>query len=320
MMKVYAPTYSSHAGRWIYNGYAGAWNQLGYDINTKEKDHPNSWCTTFLPTPQVGSQEIEEDYIMMATCALTVHPDIHEAIKRSYKTFLFAQPNDFPHPWNKHANYMCLLSDEMIDQINQMDNVYLWTFGDVNPEYHHKWKKVHTVPLAFDPISYKPIKDESYNKYDISFVGGWVDNGFDEKRKIMVDIFMEFKKSGLNCGFFINKNLSHEQETALLHNSKLTLNIHDAYQQILGLDTNERTFKSIGLNGLLISDKVTQLENLFPNAKTSNDPAELVKIAKDYLSLTEKELNDIKEENRQNILDNHCYVNRVNQLLSMEND
>jgi hypothetical protein len=198
-----------------------------------------------------------------------------------------------------------------------MDNVYLWTFTDVVPDYFHKWKKVQTIPLAFDSISYKPTIDKSYGKYDICFVGGWVDNGLDEKRKIMMDIFLEFKKSGLNCGFFINKNLSHEQENALLYNSKISLNIHDAYQRTLGFDTNERTYKSLGLNGIMISDKVDQLERIFPEVKTTLDPSELVRITKDYLSLSEKELNDIKEKNRQHVLDNHCYTHRVKELLAL---
>ena len=155
------------------------------------------------------------------------------------------------------------------------------------------------------------------NKYDVCFVGGWADNGFNEKKPIMIKYFSEFMNSGLNCGFFINKNISQEQEGLLLYNSKVSLNIHDAYQRILGHDTNERTFKSLGLNGILLSDKVDQLERIFPNTKTVTGPAEMVKIVKDYLSLSEKELNDIKEENRQNIMDNHCYIHRVKQLLSL---
>jgi spore maturation protein CgeB len=317
MMKVYLPYYTGHAGHWIYNGYARAWEQLGYQIPDVEKrPSPDNRCTEFLHPPMEES-DLEEDYILMATDALAVHPETCKAIERSYKTFLFAQPNVYPKPWGDHPNYQCAASDKTINILNQMDNVYLWTFGEVNPEYHHKWKKVHTVPLAFDSVSYKPIKDENYSKYDVSFVGGWVNNGFDEKRKIMMDIFIEFKKSGLNCGFFVNRNLNHEQETAVLYNSKISLNIHDAYQRILGNDTNERTFKSIGLNGILISDKVKQLENILPNVKTSNEPAELVRFTKEYLSLTEKEINDIKEENRQDILDNHCYTHRVEQLLAL---
>ncbi len=95
------------------------------------------------------------------------------------------------------------------------------------------------------------------------------------------------------------------------------MNIHDAYQRHLGTDTNERTFKSLGLNGCLVSDTVGQLNRLFPDLKTSLDSNELVEITKQYLSLTEAELKNIKEENTQNILDNHCYTNRVEELLSL---
>ena len=128
---------------------------------------------------------------------------------------------------------------------------------------------------------------------------------------------MQFKKSALNCGFFIDRNLSHQQETAILYNSKVCINIHDAYQRALGLDTNERTFKSLGLNGIMISDKVEQLGRMFPNVKTSNDPAELVKMAKEIISLSEKEILNIKTKNRQMILENHTYIKRVEQLLSL---
>ena len=97
----------------------------------------------------------------------------------------------------------------------------------------------------------------------------------------------------------------------------MTLNIHDAYQRTLGLDTNERTFKSLGLNGLMVSDSVTQLNNLFPEIKTSSNSEEIVNIAKEILSLTQSEINVIKEKNKQEIMDNHCYTNRVNQLMSL---
>jgi spore maturation protein CgeB len=173
------------------------------------------------------------------------------------------------------------------------------------------------MPLAYDSINYKQIENNKYKEYDICFVGGWANNGFNEKRRIMLDAFSKFMKSGLNCGFFVEQNLSHEQECQLLYNSKVTLNLHDAYQRELGYDTNERTFKSLGLNGCLVSDTVAQVNRLFPNIRTSLDPNELVQITKDYLSLTTKELNDIKEENRQNILENHSYINRVQQFLNL---
>ena len=311
-MKTYVAHYPTYAGHWIYKGYQLAWQELGYDLITVETEIESA--ALISPYPR-SEEELKEEYIIMTVDALVGETSL-EAIRKSYKTFIFVQPNVFPKPWGGHTNFQCLSPDTVINALNEMDNVYLWTFGD-NTTGHTKWKKTHTVPLAFDSISYKPTKNTKYAKYDISFVGGWANNGFDEKRPIMVEIFKEFMKSDLNCGFFVNKNLTHEQEMLLLYNSRITLNIHDAYQRILGYDTNERTFKSIGLGGVMISDKVSQLERLFPNVKTSNDPKELVRIAKEYASLTSKELSDIKEENRQNILDNHCYTHRVQKLLSL---
>ena len=85
----------------------------------------------------------------------------------------------------------------------------------------------------------------------------------------------------------------------------------------LGLDTNERTFKSLGLNGLMVSDKVKQLNEIFPDIATSLDSDELVSVTKEILSLTESERENMREESRQNILDNHCYTHRIQTLLNL---
>tara|TARA_R110002020_G_scaffold318181_2_gene533729 strand:+ start:200 stop:1189 length:990 start_codon:yes stop_codon:yes gene_type:complete len=329
-MKVYIVEYNTHAGRWIYEGYQRAWDKLGHTtiipstnpsiaaegVKKRALDGEECGWGCLYPTKQ---QEFEEDYIIMSVDGIIAKEHI-KAIENSYKTFVFVQPNMFPEPWGPHANFISAAPDPMIDVFNQLDNVHLWTFANANPEYYYKWKKIHTVPLAFDNIGYLPEKNKKYTQYDISFIGGWVNNGFNEKRKIMMDIFSEFMRSGLKCGFFVGKNLSHQEECDVLANSKLTLNIHDAYQRLLGYDTNERTFKSLGLNGGLVSDTVEQLTQLFPEVKTSLEPAELVQITKEYLMLSEKELSDIKEQNKQNILDNHCYTHRVEQLLKLENE
>jgi len=299
---VFIKHHPTHAGKWIYRGYKKAWEKLGYSVHYYDNLSEIS--------------NFKDNYYLMAIDGNINNTLALDIVKRSQKTFLYIQPNVFPEPWGRHPNFICHCPDAFIDELNKMDNVTLWSFGN-SFEYHTKWKEGFSIPLAFDSLSYKPIKDENYNKYDICFVGGWANNGFNEKRPIMIKYFSEFMKSGLNCGFFINKNISQEQENALLYNSKISLNIHDAYQRILGYDTNERTFKSLGLNGVLLSDKVDQLERIFPDVKTVMEPSEMVRITKEYLSLPEKELNDIKEENRQNILDNHCYTHRVEQLLSL---
>jgi len=306
-MRVYVVEYPRYAGKWIYKGYECAWRALGYDVfpiqALQEIDDRH------------GQKDSDEEYMLMfvdACCA----PEALHFIEKSKKAFIFAQPNTFPEPWGQHPNFYCHASDDTIQALNAMKNVYLWTFGD-GVSYHPKWKEVHTVPLAFDSIGYVPQEDENYKKYDIAFVGGWANNGFDEKRKIMIEIFSEFMKTDLKCGFFIEKDLTHQQECDILYNSRLTLNIHDAYQRHLGHDTNERTFKSLGLNGTLVSDTVAQLNRLFPGVPTSLDTKGLIEIVRHYLSLAPEELLHIKQQNRQDILENHCYTNRVQQLLEL---
>lgn len=304
-MKIYCIQYNAHAGKWIYNGYAKAWESMGYSVeNLNDID---------------SVMNDKEDYIVMLTDAQFKDQKLIKTVEKSYKTFVFAQPNMFPKPWGTHPNFVSTAKPDIIKLIDSMDNIYPWTFADVKePSFFSNWtKKIHTVPLAFDSIGYKPNIEERYKKYDISFVGGWADNGFNEKKKIIIDIFSEFKKSGLSCGFFVNKGLTHQQECDLIANSKVTLNIHDAYQRSLGLDTNERTFKSLGLNGALISDKVNQLNKLFPNVPTSLGAKDLVRYTKELLSLTDTELNNLKEENRLNVLNNHCYTNRIETLLKL---
>lgn len=300
-MKVFIKHHPSYAGKWIYEGYKRAWKQLGYDVVYFEH-----------------LEDIKEDgdhYIMTTDSSVTNHLSLG-VLERSTKSFIFAQPNEFPKPWGMHPNFVCSLQEELIKEINKIDNAILWTFLD-STEYHKKWKTVHTVPLAFDSIGYTPEEKPSFKKYDVCFVGGWANNGFNEKQQIMKDTFSKFMKTDLKCGIFINKSLSHQDECNLLYNSKVALNIHDAYQRKLGLDTNERTFKSLGLNGLLVSDSISQLNNLFPEVPTSLDAQKLVDYIVEYVSYDHEKLRNIKEKNRAMIMQKHTYVKRVEELLKL---
>lgn len=318
-MKIYISDFEKHAGKWIYQGYQKAWASLGFEVI---KCDTSAYPKYVLPEPQPAPGE---EYMVMLTeyDAQLMHdaPGIRSInlIANSTKTFLFVQPSRYPEPWAQHPNFTTCLNIQLSSMIKQMDNVYPWTFADARAyDFYPRWEdKINTVPLAFDSIGYTPTEVEKYKQFDISFVGGWADNGFDEKRKIMMKTFAAFKDSGLKCGFFINKNLSHQQECDLLANSKMTINVHDAYQRTLGTDTNERTYKSLGLNGLMISDTVKQLNDIFPSVRTTLEPSEMVTIAKEILSLPESEIDNIKEVNRENILKNHCYINRAQAFLDL---
>jgi hypothetical protein len=302
MKKVYIIQYSTGAGKWIYDGYARAWEAKGFEV------------VRFF---NLSSAPIDnkEPYYVMATDS-NFSPGDERIIAASQKTFIFAQPNSFPLPWGNHPNFISMLTDRGIKILNNLPNVVLWSWLS-DTSFHTKWKNVHTVPLAFDNLYYKEMVDEKYSVIDICFVGGLANNGFNEKIRIMNRIFKEFEKSDLKCGFFVNKGLSHEQETKLICNSKVTLNIHDLYQRTLGLDTNERTFKSLGLNGLLVSDDAAQLSHMFPEVLVSNEPNKMVDIVKNYVNMSTEDREIIKRKGKELINKKHRYFNRVEKLLCL---
>jgi hypothetical protein len=334
MKKAYIQDHSKNpgAGRWIYEGYRKAWEQVGYEAEYFETpsdfDKMHKEC---LDGHDVRVMMTDSTYNLAKQSLRTESAnslqgrshqqwcDIVGTVIEKATIYLFAQPNNFPMPWGAHPNFNCHCAPEFIEEANSLDNIKLWSFGDayeLKREYYPLWKNIKTVPLAFDSVSYEYLEDDKY-KFDVCFVGGRANNGYDEKYKIMMNHFSAFKNSGLKCGIFVEKNLTHEQENKLLYNSKVAINIHDAYQRELRLDTNERTFKGLGLTGVLVSDDEGQLERLFPDVKRTNDPEEMVKFVKEYVNMPEEQLNSIKEKNRKMILENHTYIHRVQQLLKL---
>tara|TARA_R100000008_G_scaffold76809_1_gene56886 strand:+ start:526 stop:1440 length:915 start_codon:yes stop_codon:yes gene_type:complete len=302
MKKMYIKNHppESGAGFWIYRGYAAAWENIGYQIEFFD-----------------NLEEInEKDYYIMTTDGSVTANNL-PVIERSIKTYLYVQPTSFPDPWGQHPNFQSLCPEDVREKLNSLQNVFQWTYGDVTT-FHKGWNNPKTIMLAFDSFNYKHTYDKRFS-YDVCFVGGLANNGFNEKQEIMMSYFSAFKEAsdqiGLRCGFFINRNLSHEQEQKVLSSSKIAINIHDAYQRKLGLDTNERTFKSLGLNGLLVSDEIKQLEDAFPSVLTANNPYDMIDKIMSLISLSNEEMLDLKKKNMLNIVENHTYLNRV---ISME--
>ena len=298
LRKVYIKHHSGGAGKWIYEGYKRAWESLGHEVKY------------YSSLAEVDTEE--EPYYLMAIDGDVNNAEAFTKVVASYKTFLYAQPNAFPHPWGSHPNFQSHCPPEFMDKLNESENVCLWSFGR-GFEYYTKWKNVHYIPLAYDHIGYVPEKDSAY-EFDVCFVGGWADNGFNEKMKIMVSHFEELKKLNLNLGISVNGGISDQEEANLLYNSKISINIHDEYQRVFGKDSNERTFKSLGLNGFLICDDILEVKNLFPTVPTAKTPKLFASLVKEYMDVA---LDDIKEKNRDDILKNHTYINRVNSLLEL---
>lgn len=304
--EVYIPMHLGGAMKWIYEGYFRAWRSLGYES---------------IFYDQLDEISPKSDYYIMAIDPHIRNEDHLSILKNSRKTFLYVQPNEFPSPWGNHPNFQCYCPSGIIESLNLSDNIHYWGFFN-NSDMFTKWKKdINYIPLAFDHIGYQPIKNKDL-EYDVCYVGGTANNGFNEKEGIMDDYFGEIIESKYNikCRLIVNQNVSLQFESDLLFNSTIALNIHDAFQQTLGYDVNERTFKSLGLTGFMISDHVDELKKLFPKVPTATDPKSYVRLINTYLAMREShkdDLMELKEANRKYILDNHTYVHRVNRLLEL---
>mgnify|MGYP003151968550 FL=1 len=303
-MIVYIPRHIGGAGKWIYEGYFNAWKSEGYDA---------------VYYDNISEIDTSSPYMLMATeGGINTSPEflLFNVLAKAVKVFMYVQPHSFPQPWGLHPNFVTTASPGFVNLVNGFDNIKLWSFSETDKvSYWDKWKDVAYIPLAFDNIGYDFAPKDKF-KYDVCYVGGFANNGFDEKFKIMNDYFTELSYQGISVeGIHVNKNISLEDEYQILSNSKICLNIHDKYQQELGLDCNERTFKSLGLNGFLVSDKVDCLSNLddlmIVQAESSKHMAELIK---EYL---EKDLSIIKSLNKSLVLKNHTYCNRVQSLLCL---
>ena len=303
-MRVYIKNHPSDAGHWIYNkGYVSAWQALGYEPTLYDR---------------LTDIDTSNEYSLMAVDADITDSTGLQVLEKATKVWLYVQPNTYPGKWGRHPNFITSATDKLISYVNILPNVKKWSFLSANDTVFNKWGKVHSIPLAFDSVGYlKEIKPyhQKYH-YDVCYIGGRANNGFDEKIKLIDSTFNQFENSGLNTGFFINRGLSLSDEANILFHSEVGLNIHDVFQREYGFDTNERTFKTLGLTGLLASDANSQFETLF-GIKGTNNLEQLVDMVKAWLELSSIERKSLKDQSRDNILRNHTYVNRVESLLKL---
>jgi len=295
MKKIFIKHHKFGAGVPIYKGYGSAWDQFGYEVN---------WFDTLGNVPK-GSliMAIEDD--------LRIVQD-YKAIKNSLHSFIFVKATDFPEPYCFHPNFVSNKSSKHRQLLNALPNVTLWSFSKPDQRYFSGWgDNVLYLPLAHDSINYSLDQQSSTTIFDICYVGGRADNGFDTKYNRMKAYFEPLFKSGLRCGIFIEKNISHEDENRYLLNSKISVNIHDSYQIELGLDINERIFKGLYLTDCVISDRVDAgVELLGDRVEWVNNPAEMVETALDIAGKVGG-----NGGNREFMLENHTYLKRVEKLL-----
>lgn len=301
-MKVYIKNHPTNAGHWIYNkGYFAAWKSMGYEpclYNTlKEVDLATEYYLMCLDS------DITDSF------ALTV-------LEKAKTVWLYVQPSFYPGKWGKHPNFITSTNNKIISIVNTFPNLHKWSFLTKNNDLFKSWGEVYSIPLAFDNLGYLSEIKSFHNKYhyEICYIGGRANNGFDEKYQLLQKTFAALGK--FKAGFFVERSLTLSDEANILFHSDIGLNVHDVFQREHGFDTNERTFKTLGLTGFIISDDNKQMQDLFGITGTNN-LVQLEEMIKTWLQLAENERQKIKEENRNKIIEKHTYIKRVESLLSL---
>lgn len=292
MKTAFLKRHEGGAGKWIYLGYANAWEAAGYSVQF------------FSDISEIKNADI----------VMIVDDDINSEMKflklfdNSDRILFHAKPTNFPAPYNTHPNYISQMPPSVRGLVNMSPNFIPWSFGETGTSYMKDWAAPLYLPLAFDDVAYQQREGHSY---DVAYIGGWANNGFNTKAA-RIKSFLGALRDLPNLGFFVNKNLTHEEEEIVLSNCKVSLNVHDTYQVELGLDINERTFKSIGLgSGWHISDRVRAGENLnLPATKWVDNPEEMRQTVMRLLESGEE-----PPSGREAFLRDHTYKARVTRIL-----
>lgn len=200
-----------------------------------------------------------------------------------------------------------------------------------------------TIILAANTKLFYPEYDEKY-KADISYVGSFLSS----KKTFMSEHFFPLmhkynmktygsdwtlqsrllgyiQKAGQYFNIqqlkgIRNMPLSFEDEHKVYTSSLISLNIHEDHQRKFGSDFNERTLKIMASGGFEICDDVAVLRKYFTPeelviAENKEDWFEKI----DYYIRNPDERLPIIEAGRKKVLEEHTYLNRVDQIISIYN-
>lgn len=189
-------------------------------------------------------------------------------------------------------------------------------------------KNVYSLPFATNPIVFNPIDDINYPRsQNIIFAGSWYANHL-ERSKSMCTLFDNLIDSGYNLEFF-NRYYGDEDPNHIIPEkyrryekpSIPNKEIGKAYKSsIFGLNFNtvidsdtmfaRRVFELMSSNTLVLSNYSQGMQKMFgKNIIFLDKEPERLK------QLDQKTIEQIREENLNNVLENHTYKKRFETIL-----
>ena len=216
---------------------------------------------------------------------------------------------------------------QTIEWVKKQNPDFLYCYG-LESDISHMWdkweKQVATVipmPNAGDATIYKPTSPTPQFACDVGFIGGrWPYKAMNIDKYLLP--VLKKKKSkvygwGGWRGMPFYKGQAHDNMVNRLFSSaKVCPSVVEPHTTRYGIDVPERMFKVPLGGGFTICDPCKGLgryvpQDIFPMAKNPQDYARLI----DYYLSHDNERNQLKQEQRKIILQNHTYFNRIQGFL-----
>lgn len=197
-----------------------------------------------------------------------------------------------------HINY-----EKHLDIAGHFDFIFLAQKAYVKKMTEAGIKNVFWLPLACDPDIHGKV--EQGKKLDVGFVGT-IPETENRRKSLLERIGSRFN---LSCERkFMEEMAEHYSRSKIIFNNA----IND--------DLNMRVFEALCSGSLLLTDSVNGLEEMFENQKhlVIYEDQNIENLIAHYLE-NDQERELIAEKGRQEVLNNHTYVHRADDLIKLLN-
>jgi len=333
-----------YAQRTIYHGFKNAFTDLGHEFITYSAE--DDFATFF---------EENQPQIFITGSHFYYQKQLDFKLLKQYRDntnlVVFVKIDFWKSPLSKaRINEAKSLKDDrktvqMIKE-GEMGDVYFHVVEQDDERMNGFEKETgirfHTIPLAADKIALHPLFDMQFAS-DISFVGTYLPEKrlffkecvFPLKYKYNLRIYgQDWTKRERMLGWLqrvgqyfdipvirsLQKaKLRLEDEAIIYASSLVSINIHEQYQRDFGGDCNERTFKIPLCSGFEITDYVKCIAKYFKEGEeivlAINQKDWFDKI--DYFIKNPEKRLPIIAAGRMNVLRNHTYHNRVEEIIRL---
>lgn len=332
-----------YAGKYIYNGYKNAFEDLGHEFTTwTSQDNSKTLFESYKPDILIFS--------LTGYSLKYLDLDLIKSLKKTGTKVYISTPF-WKSPLSKlRINETSSLSQntEHIDLIKSGIGDFYFNVceeGDLRMEGFEKTTgyKHYSLPLAADKLTYYKDYSDKY-KSEISFLG----TNLPQKRSFINEYVLPLKKDydlklfGQDWTFYdkalgftqkagqyfnipvirsIQKPKLYPQDERQIYSSSLiSLNFHEDYQREFGGDCNERTFKVPLCGGFEITDEVACISKYFAEgeeiviAKSKDDWFDKI-----FYYLKNPQMREpIIKRGMERVLRDHTYHNRIEKMLSWD--